>query len=704
MHKKTRYAAIAATMSSLALIAACGGGGGSSSSAPTPPAPAPAPPPPPPVNTAPTFSTQSLATSEETAGSAQLTANDAQNQTLTFALATPPQHGNATLSAAGVLSYTPAANYSGSDSLTVTVTDSAGAQTTGTVNLTVTNVNDAPMVQNDELRVAVTPGQPIVLTPMANDQDADGDTLTPTIVTQPAQGGTIAVDAATHAITFQSANDYRGPIEFTYRVNDGTVDSSVATVRAVIGDFENLIFLSDYSTPGIREVHVYDGFQIRRVSDPVPAGGTITTYTVSNDSSTLAYVVSSTDADRVYVKPVAGNSPAVVRYTSARPVGATFGVSGGLNADGTFMWVYDGYYAYANQERKEYFVFDTATGTARQLAGDMSSVIDIRLLQWHSHEANLLMVQGQTGGSIPLSSDSAVSAFLGDASGDIRTLKQIGQTYGSGEHGSGEGFYFGPETRYIYHTEYKRTGADVITNLLRYDRQLETTTAVVRIPAPPDRGMNGVVWTSPDRSRMCFAYYEQSTTSVDGPSRFYAATLATPGSEMPVTAALSDLRTCQFASDNRTMIYRVYSAPYNTQQAYAVDSLNPGTIRPLVPSGEANSEQANWQAAPGAMRIAVAYFDNDGVQGVAQGETGRFYSMRADGTGDAFLFADHYQLAPVSNFFASNADGSFIIHSRTQAGVPRLEIMSTRALNCSVPLSASGETLGVQNVRWMRRY
>src|SRR5688572_1283048 len=282
MHKQTRLRAFAAALSSLALISACGGGG-SSSPSPAPPSPPPSAPAPPPVNTAPTFSTQSLSTSEEVNASAQLTATDAENHALTFAIATQPQHGTATLTAAGALSYAPASNYFGSDSLTVTVTDSVGAQTTGTVNLTVNNINDAPVVQDDDLRVSVPPGQPIVLGALANDQDDDGDALVPDIVAQPAHGGTIAVDATTRIITFLPTNVYVGPISFSYRVNDGTVDSEVATVRAVIGDFDDVVFLSDYTTPGVAEVHLYDGFEVRVLSDPQPPGTVVTSYSFSDD-------------------------------------------------------------------------------------------------------------------------------------------------------------------------------------------------------------------------------------------------------------------------------------------------------------------------------------------------------------------------------------------------------------------------------------
>lgn len=709
MNKTLRMPAYAAALSSLALISACGGGGGSNT--PTPPSPppsAPAPPPPPvppPVNAAPAFSTQSLSTSEEVDGSAQLTATDAENQALTYAIATQPLNGTATLTAAGALTYSPAPNYFGADSLTITVTDSAGASTTGTVNITVTNVNDAPVVQDDRLRVTVTPGQPIVLAAIANDEDDDGDALTPTIVAQPAHGGTIAVDATTRVMTFQPTNGYVGPIEFSYRVNDGAVDSSVATVRAVIGAFENVAFLSDYSTPGLQELHVYDGIEVRRFNDPLPAGSSVSSFTYSGDAGTIAYTVTSSDADRVYIKSVTGNSPAVMRYVSVKPNGATFGVSGGLNADGTQMWVYDGYYAYSNQDRKEYFVFDTATGTARQIAGDMSGVLDIRLLQWHPNEPNTLVVQGQTAGNVPADGTSAVSVFIGSAA-DVRTLTQIGRTYASGEHGSGEGFYFGSGTRYLYYTEYKRSGmSGAVTNLLRYDREgAGSESAVVRMATLPDQGMNGVVSTSPDRGRMCFSYYEASTTTYQGPSKFFALDPATPGSEAPVTGVLNFATGCTMAADNRTMIFRQYDASHGYQQAFVVDSVTPGTPVVLAPAAETNSEQGAWHVAPHAMRVAVAYHDNDGLAGNT-GQLGRFYSLPADGTGDGFLFSDSYQPSfIVGGVGASNGDGSFLIHTRSQGAIHKLELMSTHGLNLSIPVSAAGETLGVKSVRWLRRY
>ena len=699
VHKHNSLACFAVVMSSLALISACGGGGGSSTPSPaqpSPPPPAPAPPPPPPVNGAPTLTTAAVSTDEEVNLAAQLTASDPENNALTFALAAGPQHGTATLTSAGALSYAPTPNFSGADSVTVIVTDSGGAQVTGTLSITVIPVNDAPVVQNDTLRIAVTTGQPIVLTALDNDQDVDGDTLTPSIVSQP-RGGTVVVDAPTRQMTFQPANGYRGPIEFTYRVNDGTVDSAVATVRAVIGEFENLLFISDYTTPGLVELHLYDGIDVRRVSDsPLPGVG-VTHYSVSGDLRTVAYVVDNTDAERVYVKPLDGSGPAVLRYTSAAKTTNTIHVGAYLNADGSYLRVDDGWYA-----AKKQFIVDTAAGTVTRVGGAMPGIIDNRFVLFHPVDPHLILVQGQTAGNIPLDTTAAVTAFIADAA-DASVLTQIGSTYSSGQHGSGEGFYFGTDPRYVYHGEYLRVGGNTVTNLLVYDRQTGVESRLVRNASPPDRGLNGVGTSSPDLSRLCFGYYEPSTTVLDGPSRYYIANTAT-NATTAVSPVLSDIISCQFAADNRTLIYRKFLPGRVVAQTYSIDSVTPGAPVSLLPAAEVNSKQGSVFAATKSLRAAIAFFDNNGSGSLA-GQLGRVYSIPLDGAGEAFQFSDNYVLNPLTSASASNADGSFLYYPRQIANSHyALELMSTHGLNLSIPLSKAGETAGVRGIQWIRRY
>ncbi len=784
MKTTKRPAAHALALSCLVLVSACGGGGGSS--------PAPSPAPSPPANRAPTLTTTALSTNEDTSASAQLAATDPEGNTLTFSLTTQPQHGTATLSATGALSYAPAANYSGADSLGVTVNDGAGGQVAGTINITVTPVNDAPSVatltlavdedgvlnaqliasdvdgdafsfefvtgvshgtlvttpagainytpatnfsgsdqfrvravesgsalasaeqavnievrpvndaptaQGDTLRVAVTPGQPIVLPLLTNDADIEGDALTPIIIAQP-RGGTVTVNAGNREAVFEPANGYVGPIEFTYRVNDGRASSDIADVRAVIGDVEPLIFLSDYTTTGVAELHVFDGLQVRRASDDLAPGSNVSNYSVSGDLRTLAYVVDSSEAERVYVKPLDGSAAAVLRYTSPpKTVPTERRIYVVLNVDGSYMTVDDRW----TGASKHMFVVNTSTGAAMQVAGLMPGILDVRFAFFHAYEPTLLMVQAQTGGTPPHSySDAAVTVFLG-AVADPRTLTQIGRTYAPTQYGSGEGFYYGTQSRYLVYGEYLRSGFTVTNNLLVYDRTTATEIPLVRAAFPPDRGTNGFGWFSPDSSRMCISYYEPTTTIIDGPARFYSVSMTGAPTALPVSPVVADTTQCAYASDNRTMIYRVYTPGRVSQHAYAVDSVTPGTPRLLAPANEVNSEQGNWYVASSAMRAAVLYYDYDGSPS-NMGQPGRFYSLPLDGTGEPFLFSDTYVYDGLSPFFASNADGSFIAYVRPQGSVGALELMSTHLLNYSIPLSRAGQTTRMRDARWLRRF
>src|SRR5206468_3517386 len=76
-----------------------------------------------------------------------------ENQALTVTSVT--QGANGTVTTDGVTTtYTPNANFFGSDSYTYTVADSDGATATATVSITITSVNDAPTAVNDSDTVA----------------------------------------------------------------------------------------------------------------------------------------------------------------------------------------------------------------------------------------------------------------------------------------------------------------------------------------------------------------------------------------------------------------------------------------------------------------------------------------------------------------------------------------------------------------------
>src|SRR5205085_1632745 len=101
-----------------------------------------------------------------------------------------------------------------------------------TVAITVTAVNDAPVASNGTLTTAknTTATGTLVAT------DVDAQALTYSIVTPPnAAQGTVAItNTTTGAYTFTPALNFNGSTSFTFKANDGIVDSNTATVAITV--------------------------------------------------------------------------------------------------------------------------------------------------------------------------------------------------------------------------------------------------------------------------------------------------------------------------------------------------------------------------------------------------------------------------------------------------------------------------------------
>jgi VCBS repeat-containing protein len=165
---------------------------------------------------------------------------DAQGSPMTAALVAGPANGVLALAADGSFSYLPTANFSGVDSFSYTASDASGASNVATATITVEAVNDKPTVANDAYNLA----EDGVLTVgalegvLTNDADLDGDTLTPTIVSQPLHG-TVSL-SPDGSFTYTPEANYNGLDGFSYYVSDGTTDSDVATATVTIGPVNDL--------------------------------------------------------------------------------------------------------------------------------------------------------------------------------------------------------------------------------------------------------------------------------------------------------------------------------------------------------------------------------------------------------------------------------------------------------------------------------
>ncbi|PYR69576.1 MAG: hypothetical protein DMF88_05630, partial [Acidobacteria bacterium] len=184
------------------------------------------------ANDAPLAANDASTTAEDTAVSIAVLANDTDvdGDALTVSVAGTPAHGSTLANADGTITYTPAANYNGADSFTYTISDGHGGTATGTVSVSVTAVNDAPLATNDTGTTSEDAAVSIAV--LANDSDVDGDTLTVSGVSTPAHGSTLA--NADGTITYTPTANYNGTDTFSYTIADGHGGSATGTVSVSV--------------------------------------------------------------------------------------------------------------------------------------------------------------------------------------------------------------------------------------------------------------------------------------------------------------------------------------------------------------------------------------------------------------------------------------------------------------------------------------
>ena len=156
-------------------------------------------------------------------------------ETLTVTVVSNPPNGTATITGGGTgVSYTPDANYFGSDSFTYTISDGNGGTDTATVSITVTNVNDDPVANDDSATVAEDSGaNPIDVLANDNDGPDTGETLTVTVVSNP-PNGTATITGGGTGVSYTPDANYFGSDSFTYTISDGNGGTDTATVSITV--------------------------------------------------------------------------------------------------------------------------------------------------------------------------------------------------------------------------------------------------------------------------------------------------------------------------------------------------------------------------------------------------------------------------------------------------------------------------------------
>jgi RHS repeat-associated protein len=174
----------------------------------------------------PTADARLLSTPEDTSIVSTLTGSSPQGAPLIFTVLTQPFHG--TLSGtAPDLTYQPATNFNGTDSFTFKVNDGQADSAAATISITVTAVNDSPVAMPQA--VSMPEGEPLDIE--LTGSDMENDPLTFEVMSGPSHG--MLTSAASH-LTYTPALNYNGPDSFTFRANDGHLDSVPATISITV--------------------------------------------------------------------------------------------------------------------------------------------------------------------------------------------------------------------------------------------------------------------------------------------------------------------------------------------------------------------------------------------------------------------------------------------------------------------------------------
>ena len=153
--------------------------------------------------------------------------NDQGSGLLTAVKQSDPTHGSLTLNPDGSFTYTPVANYNGSDSFSYYVSNGTLFSSAVAVSLTVTPINDPPVATSQSVSTLANTTLPVTLTAT----DLDNDPLTYNIVLSPTSGSLSGTGANR---TYAPNVGFSGTDTFTFVATDGLASPNVATVTITV--------------------------------------------------------------------------------------------------------------------------------------------------------------------------------------------------------------------------------------------------------------------------------------------------------------------------------------------------------------------------------------------------------------------------------------------------------------------------------------
>lgn len=257
-------------------------------------------------NTAPTANPDTYATDEDTPLLGNVLSNDSDpdGDSLTASVVTGPSNGTLSLSTNGAFTYSPAANWFGTDSFVYAASDGT-TSSTATATITVRSVNDPPVAASG---TATTPEDTPVTVTVAT--DVDSTVLTSSCTSS--GGGTI-VDNGDGSVVFTPPLNFNGTVVLTCSTTDdqGATTTSQATVS---------VGVTPVNDPPVAVDDSADVDADSSVVIPVLAndsdvdGDTLSVTDIAQVSPTGATAVANPDGTVTYTPPEGYDGPGSFTY------------------------------------------------------------------------------------------------------------------------------------------------------------------------------------------------------------------------------------------------------------------------------------------------------------------------------------------------------------------------------------------------------
>ena len=167
------------------------------------------------IKRSPTATAQAVATNEDVPRAITLTGNDPDGDPINYFLVSNPSHGSLSGSVPN-LTYTPIANYNGSDSFSFKVNDGTAESAVVTVSITVNPVNDTPVLTVPGAQTAKTGTK---LNFAVSAADVEGDALLFTASNLPS-GATFTTSAGSAQFNWTPTTTQAGSYVVTFKVTD----------------------------------------------------------------------------------------------------------------------------------------------------------------------------------------------------------------------------------------------------------------------------------------------------------------------------------------------------------------------------------------------------------------------------------------------------------------------------------------------------